>query len=468
MSVVYLVLLFVAAFHIAGNEVGIIGKLTTVFFCYLIGRSLFEGISNGEIKKMFVLRHKRLVAFGLGLAGIVTVLTLVEIEDRRTGTFLVRPAKRGEVRARVAGFLRTIHFDEGDSVGPSTVVAYQDIPDLNSRIMQKKAEITESSAKLRLLQVGPRPEEIRLQRERVARARAWNEQGQQELAQARRSLREELLKLDKQMEQHKAEMSYASYALKRDERLHKQGVVPKDQYLDRKKNHEVRNALIEQTKAERATREAKGTLEPEAEAARRAKELADAEAILRVQELGTRPEEIEAERARLARLQEEFDYLQGIREHLQIYSPVAGVITTPHLKEKIGQHLKEGDLICTVDQSKEPVVEIVMEEHDIAKVHIGDSVQLTARAFTLRRFHGHVRRIAPTTRREAASLDPSKPPAPIRPDTPGTVTVYVEVKDSEDLRPGMSGFARIYTGRRPIGSILLDRLVRQLRLEYWW
>jgi hypothetical protein len=71
----------------------------------------------------------------------------------------------------------------------------------------------------------------------------------------------------------------------------------------------------------------------------REKELADARATLTLLEAGTRPEEIEAERACLARLQEEARYLKGVQERLPIQSPV-----TPRLKERFMQYVREGDV----------------------------------------------------------------------------------------------------------------------------
>jgi hypothetical protein len=51
---------------------------------------------------------------------------------------------------------------------------------------------------------------------------------------------------------------------------------------------------------------------------------------------GGRPEEIEAETARLARFQEEVRYLQGVQRTLQPCRLGQGVLTTPRLKETIG------------------------------------------------------------------------------------------------------------------------------------
>ena len=47
-----------------------------------------------------------------------------------------------------------------------------------------------------------------------------------------------------------------------------------------------------------------------------------------------------------------------------------------------------------------------------------------------------------------------------------TLRVYEAVYHA--LKPGMTGYARVDTGRRPVGAILADRLMRYLRTEFWW
>jgi hypothetical protein len=32
----------------------------------------------------------------------------------------------------------------------------------------------------------------------------------------------------------------------------------------------------------------------------------------------------------------------------------------------------------------------------------------------------------------------------------------------------MTGYARVFTGRRSLGSVLLDRALRWVRTEFWW
>jgi hypothetical protein len=50
-----------------------------------------------------------------------------------------------------------------------------------------------------------------------------------------------------------------------------------------------------------------------------------------------------------------------------------------------------------------------------------------------------------------------------------TFTVYCQLdRGSSGLRPGMTGYARVNTGLRPIGTILADRALRWLRTDFWW
>src|SRR5262249_40119379 len=186
----------------------------------------------------------------------------------------------------------------------------------------------------------------------------------------------------------------------------------------------------------------------------REKELAEAQGALRLLEAGTRPEEIEAERARLARLQDEARYLEGVQARLPVASPVAGLITTPHLKEKAGQFVHEGDLICLVEEPALLEAEVTVAEQDAARIQVGQAIALKARALPFDTFAARVDRIAP-----AAGHG----------DVQSTVTVYCRLEnDGADLRPGMTGHARVFTGRHSLGWILVERGMRYLRTEFWW
>jgi multidrug efflux pump subunit AcrA (membrane-fusion protein) len=453
-SLAFLALSLVVLTHFLGARLGLLGLAAVVCLGLLTLRGLFHGFTAGEVRKMILLRHKRTAVWTLLLVGMPVALFLIPMQDRASGPFQLRPTIRVELRAPVAGFLKEISCDEGDRVAPGALLVRLEVPDLASRIAQKRAEVREVQAKLRLLETGPRYEEIVQQRRRVERAEAWGDLARQDLERARKALAEDLKRLGEQIIQYRAEVENAQKALTRAQQLRSLNALSIEEHAEAVKKCKVFKAQLEQAQAQQRARQALGVQEAEAEWARRAKDLADAQATLTLLEAGTRPEEIEAERARLARLQEEARYLEQHRDKLSVHSPVAGSVTTPRLKEKVGQYVREGDLICVVEELAGMEVEITLAEQDVARVCPGQAAVLRVRALPFETLETHVDRIAP-----AAGHG----------DVQSTVTVYCRLDDCPPgLRPGMTGYGRVYTGPRPVGRVLLDRALRWLRTECWW
>jgi HlyD family secretion protein len=401
---------------------------------------------------MIRLRYVRTAGWGLALGSVTAALFLIEIEDRATGPFQVRPATRAEVRAPVAGFVRVVHCDEGDRVAPGAPLLTLEIPDLDSRLAQKRAEVREATARVRLLEAGARYEEVQEQRQRVERARSWRDLARQDLERHRGALAEELVCLEKQVAQARAELAAAQEAHELNRDLLGRRALARTDYQQSEKQYRVSQARLEAATAEKRAREARGALEAEAELARREKELADAQAALTLLEAGTRPEEIEAERARLARLREEQRYLERQQGQLALVSRSAGLITTPHLREKVGQYVREGDLLCTIEEPADLQAEVVVPEQEVARVRAGQPVECKARALPFTTLTTTVDRIAPAANGTGQ----------------GQVTVYCRLAGSAELRPGMTGHARISTGRRSVAAIGIDRALRYVRTEFWW
>jgi putative peptide zinc metalloprotease protein len=439
---------------------GWVGFAAVALLGYTTTRGLFQGICGGEVTLMITKRLIRTTIWLVLLGGGVTALCLVEMEDRASGPFQVRPATRAEIRAPVAGFLQAVHFVEGERVSQGTLVARLDVPDLASRLAQKQAQVRETQAKLRLLEIGPRPEEVAEQRLRVSRMTHWRDLADKDLVHAQKALKEELSRLDKMIEQAGVELEAARDAYDRAKQLLNRRAIADEQYRDTERRFLVAQSQLLQDESKKRHREALGTreaiagLDAEAELARRVKDLADAQAVLNIMEAGSRPEEIDAERARLARLREEAAYLETLQAKVMVTSPVNGLVTTPHLKEKIGQYFKEGDLICEIEDPATLDVEITITEQEVARVEPGQTIELKARALPFDLFSAQVDRLAPVAGKG---------------DAQSTVTVYCRLQESDtQLRPGMTGHARIYCGRRVVGAIMLDRIMRFVRTEFWW
>jgi multidrug efflux pump subunit AcrA (membrane-fusion protein) len=437
-----------------GARLGLPGLALGLVLGFLSVRGLLHGLTAGEVRTMILFRRRRAVAWAALLVGVPAALFLIPVEDRASGPFLVRPVVRAELRAPVAGFLQSVCYDEGDRVSPGTVVAQLEVPDLASRLSQKQAELREAGARLRLLEAGTRYEELAEQRQRVDRAHAWRDLAGRDLERIRKAHEEELSRLEKQAAACAAELEQARLALERTRKLVGQGAASPQEHDEADARCRVCQARRDQAEAERRACRARGTLEAEAELARRDKELADAQGALALLEAGTRPEAVEAEQAHLARLREEAGYLEALEQKLAIGCPVGGIVVTPRLREKVGQYLKEGDVICIIEEPATLDAEITLAEQDVTRVRVGQFVELKARSLPFETFRASVERIAPAAGRG---------------DVQSTVTLCCRLpNDDVELRPGMTGQARVFTGRQSVGRVLLDRGLRLVRTEFWW
>jgi multidrug resistance efflux pump len=430
------------------------GLTVAGLLCYSSARGLFQGVAGGEFQTMITTRRPRTFAWLLGLGAMTVVLDQVEIEDRVRGACRLRPVTRAEVRAPVAGFLREVCCEEGELVSPGAPMARLDVPGLESRLAQKQAELGEARARLRLLETGPRPEEVVEQRQRVERTQVWRDLAQTDLKRTHQAYEADLDRLDKQIAARRAELDAAADRCRRARALIDRKAIADEELREAEGKYRVSQAHLAEVQAAHRALQAKGTLEAETEVARRDKELADGRAALRLLEAGSRPEEIEAQRARLASLQEELEHLEEQRRKQDVFSPIPGLVATPHLKEKVGQYLREGDPIGTVEARAGLEIEIALAEQDVARVRPGQPVRLKARALPYQTFLTRVDRVAP---------------AGVRGEAQSSITVYCRLDHTpDDLRTEMTGSARVDTGRRPIGAILLDRIGRLVRTEFWW
>lgn len=429
--------------------------VTSLILFWLIAKGLFRGITGGEFVKMFKHRRLRAAAWVAAIVIIPCLVGLIPVSDRSSGTFQVRPATRVEICAAEAGFLREVTLAEGSEVSPGTPLAQIHIPDLEVNISKKQAEVRESQANLRKLEAGPRPEEVVEQRKRVARAAEWRDLAKRDLDKARQSHREDLRRLERQIELYSVSLTRNRESLAHAERLFRQRALSGEQYADEKTKATMAALELEQSQSQRAAREALGVSVAEGELARREKELADQEAVLKLLEAGSRGEEIEAEQARLARLSEELKYLEGMQSRVVLCSPVSGLITTPRMHEKNGQFIEKGKLVCVIEDLHDLVAEISIKEEDEFQIQSGQTVELRPRAMPFHSFRSQVERKAPSAVLATGT-------------TQATVTVYCRVVDSEvEVLSGMTGLARIHCGYKPLGLVVLNRAMRYLRTEFW-
>ena len=322
-------------------------------------------------------------------------LYFCRMELKVSGEFTVLPIHNADVRAGVEGIIQDIPHDEGDFVERDEVIAILNDRDIRVELRKLAAEINEKQAKLRLLKAGARLEEIDLARALVSKAG-----GRLDHARIVLEIHQKLFK------------TQASSKIEHEEARHMASVCEK--------------------------------------------ELEEANDRLKLLLAGSRPEEIEALEAEINRLSAQQYYLEEQLNLLTVHSPVAGVIITRRLKERIGELVKKGDLIAEVHELATVTAEIAVSEKDISDVKLGQRVVLKARAHPHTGFEGTVTAITPV----------ATPPGEGQQQRHFLVITRLD-NASLLLRPEMSGRAKIYCCEQRAIELVLRRIVRSLRVEFW-
>lgn len=339
------------------------------------------------------------LARGLKIGAVVTAtltgLWLGKMELKVAGDFNILPAHNADVRSDIEGIIQEIRVKEGDRVAKGDVISILSDRDYRAEIGQVGAQIEESQARLQMLREGPRAEELSL-------ARTSMEKAQERLKYAR-------------------------------------------------EKRQMLNTLLGQSLVSQ-----REFAEAEEDVSVRQKELEEAEGRLKMLNAGSRPGEIESVAAETRRWEGHRRYLEDQLTRISIVSPIAGVITTPKLEERVGEHVNKGDLIAKVHDLSTVTAEIAVSEYEISDVQVGQKVELRARSYPGQTFHGTVTSIAPTVSRGE------------EPSAGKSIVVTTQLDNpSLLLKSEMTGTAKIQCGRTRLLSLLTRRLSHTLRVEFW-
>jgi len=367
------------------------------------GFLLFAGLANlalgNPLKKALPSEPRRLAAIPRRVKTLVIVAVLgvvaavVRIDLTASGDLKILPAQNADVRAPIEGLIERVYVDEGAHVATGDTIVRLAARDDEARLAAIQADIGAKQSRLQLLRAGPQRNEIEVAR----------------------------LGLNAATEH----LRYATTDLQRLQALAAAQAASR--------------AELEQAQ-ERA-----GGLTNERD---------EAQARLDLLLAGTRPESLATVEHEIASAVAERQRLEQRLAQLGVTAPHGGVITTPKLKQRIGEYVRAGDLIAKVYGLETVRAEISVPEREIGDVRLGQRGALRLRAFPERAFEGRVTDIAP-----AAELTPAGE---------RIVRVTIEIpNDSGVVKPEMSGFARIYAGKRPALDVLTRRVRRFIRVEFW-
>ena len=137
----------------------------------------------------------------------------------------------------------------------------------------------------------------------------------------------------------------------------------------------------------------------------------------------------------------------------EIRAPLAGVIITPRIEERVGQLLTRGSELCVIADARSAIAEVAVPETEVARVRKGDRVAVKLNPYPTLGFEGTVTRVGAQVREE---------------DRERFVIAEVAVDNPAGLlKSGMQGQAKISTDRVPIIVALLRKPARYLWNKVW-
>ncbi|HEY7575138.1 MAG TPA: efflux RND transporter periplasmic adaptor subunit, partial [Thermoanaerobaculia bacterium] len=172
----------------------------------------------------------------------------------------------------------------------------------------------------------------------------------------------------------------------------------------------------------------------------RQREAGDAGAMFEAQ---SRREELEA---RIALAREELG-------RTRLRAPVAGIIVTPRIEERVGQFFRRGEELCVIADVGTVTAEVAVPEEDLSLVQPDQRVSMKINTYPTRTFEGQVARLGARVREQGE-------------DRFLIAEVRAENRDGL-LKTGMLGTGKIWAGRRSIATLILRKPARWLWRKIW-
>jgi putative peptide zinc metalloprotease protein len=139
------------------------------------------------------------------------------------------------------------------------------------------------------------------------------------------------------------------------------------------------------------------------------------------------------------------------RDALVLCAPLAGTVTTPRVEQRTGEYLAAGEEFAVVADRRQMRARVLVRDWELEEVREGAKVKLNVRAYPLRGFEGTVAQILPAAAWDRPVSDPMVVERKGQ-ELTNFFAVVLEFPNEEGvLQEGMTGTAKIYGDRYPIG-----------------
>jgi multidrug efflux pump subunit AcrA (membrane-fusion protein) len=296
----------------------------------------------------------------VSLAALAAALFVIRVELKVSGEFTIMPGHNADIRSPVAGIIEEVYVNEGDHVVAGARIVRLADSEHRVELRQIESEIVEKRARLKLLRAGAMPQEVDLSRQQLETARTHQRHLDKQYEEARRLHGTRQAKADAAVKTAETRLEYGQKDLGRSRDLFKAGILSRTQLDQSEEQVRLRQEELESARAELAMVLADDLAQLGGELAAGGNAVAEADGRLRVLLAGSRPEAIEAMAAEIARLEARRLYLVEQVRLATVVTPAAGVVVTPKLDQKRGEHVTHGDLIAEVFELEHVLPEIIV------------------------------------------------------------------------------------------------------------
>jgi HlyD family secretion protein len=329
---------------------------------------------------------RRIVAIAAALLVILLALWIVHTVRARyaraeySGTIETREI---EIGSKVGGRVTSVSVEEGQSVKAGALLVRFECDQLEAERAEAAAAITQAQANLDRMLRGNRPEEI-------AQAQAAAETARASFEEARNGPRpQELDQAQADYAAAKADATNAVGYYDRMAQLAATDTISRQQFDDARDRRDAAAQRAEAARQRLALLQA-GTRPEDLRAAQHRYQQADAARVLAVK--GSRREDIDASRGRLAAAQAQAAALDAQRKECVLAAPADAAVETVSVRP--GDLVPPGRIVVSLLEPSQLWVRIYIPETELARVRLGQTARVLVDSYPGRAFSGRVQQIA--------------------------------------------------------------------------
>jgi HlyD family secretion protein len=335
-----------------------------------------------------------------------------------------------ELSFRIPGWVKDRPVDEGQTVAAGEVVARLDDTELAQEAAARQADVQAAQAALDELLAGSRPEEIAQVRATTQRSGAFLEQ----LLTGSRP--EEIAASAAAVEAARVEVQRTKLDYDRLHALYEKGVARDLEHDTARAAYEAAQARLEEAR-QRLKIVRDGPRKEEIQQARSA--LEEAQQRLALVEKGPRQETIDQARARLEQVKQALALARTRLGYATITAPVSGLVLSKNVEP--GEYVSPGTGVVTVADLRSVYLRAYVDEGDLGRVKVGQSVRVTTDTFPDKAYSGRVSFIASEAEFTPKNVQTAKERQKL------VYRIKVDIANpGMELKPGMPADAEIQTG----------------------